>query len=644
VLDYLADEVFAQQPPAIQAFLWQTAILARLCGPLCDAVTQTAGSQKVLEYLERANLFTTALDGQREWYRYHALFADLLRKRLSQQLSPPEITSLHARASRWYAQHALGPEAIEHALAAQSPPQAAELIEAHAEAALARGENATVLRWIESLPETAIVARPGLCVFHAWALLLNGRAPDVVAERLQQAAAADTADIQGAVCALQALRAILQGKTREGQQGAEAALAGLPATRTFLRSIAANALGMAGILQGDLAAAGQAFEQVIAIARPAGHTLLTVAALCNLAGLHVVQGRLHQAAEVYRQALALSTDRRGRRLPTAARALLGLGELAREWNDLAAAAQALTEALALCRTYGEIGALICCLTLARVYQAQGDPDGAQAMMDQAQDLAVASQATQLDDLLVEISQARLWIMQGRADLAAHWAAKRGRGSLPQPLPGGAAGYDIDEAEGFTLVRLHLAQAQPGKALDILDALEPPAQHNRRTRRLIEILILKSLSLDSAGRPTEALLALRQALALAEPEGYVRLFVDEGPALARLLCQIAGQGAPAPYIGRLLAVFSTAAERSDHARQETPGAGTASDSLLEPLSARELEVLRLIAAGLSNEAIAAHLFISLSTVKGHASNLYGKLGVSNRTQAIAKARAWGLLRD
>lgn len=647
MLDYLADEVFADQPETIRAFLLRTSIVDRLCGSLCDTLMEVPpasqpamSGQETLLHLERANLFVALLDDHLAWYRYHPLFADLLRKRLM-QAQPELVPLLHVQASTWYEQCGLAAEAIEHALAAQDAARAASLVEQRAEATLMRSENATVLRWIESLPDELILARPSLCVYHAWALLLNGRSPEVIELRLQQAnqeAAGD--DVKGAIVALRALLAILQGRVPESVRLAHQALDHLSPQSLFLRSVAADVLGMAHAMSGDIPAAQQAFARVVDVAQQAGNVMMAVAALCNLAGLRLLQGQLHLAEADYRQALALSSDRRGRRLPVAARALMGLGELAREWNDLEDAAHHLTKALHLCDQYGEMGSLFSSLSLAHVRLAQGKEQEAQELLRQARQLAAASRTTQMDDLLVAAAQARMWVDLGRLDMAERWA--RGRGLDAQSAGGGQpedspSDYNLHELEHVVLARLYLAQGQPQRALPLLRSLVQTAEQLGRMRRLIELLGLEAVALQMSGQSQDALSTLRRALTMAEPEGYVRSFVEQGHPMARLLYRAAEQGIQADYASRLLAAFELSATAPTTASM-LPSA----EGLIEPLSDREQQVLELIAQGYSNREIARSLSISLNTVKGHTRQIYGKLGVHSRTQAVAQARVLGLL--
>jgi LuxR family maltose regulon positive regulatory protein len=368
-------------------------------------------------------------------------------------------------------------------------------------------------------------------------------------------------------------------------------------------------------------------------------------ATCTMAVLHKRHGQLRQAKGYYEKALELATETNGRRLPAASEPLMGLGELWREWNELDVAEHYLREGIELTRHWAVTSALDGWVSLVRVHQAQGDADGALQALSMARQLAVEFDATQLDDLMVELLQARLWIAQGDPEAAQRWfeACQPERVmDETQPDDGGAFTFPrMRKYLNLARARLRIAQRRPADALALLEPTLEQMEAQQRVDLMIEILILQSLALDAMGRSEEALDALSRALALARPGGYVRSFVDEGAPLAGLLYRTAARDAALPgrdaeqeYASELLAAFS-ASERTAMLAERPL-------ELVEPLSERELEVLGLIAQGLSNREIAQRLFLSLPTVKWHTHNIYGKLAVKNRTQAVAKARALRLL--
>lgn len=372
MLDHLLEEIFQQQSDDRQWFLLQTSILDRLSAPACDTLTGRADSQTVLHDLDKANLFIIPLDEDRQWYRYHRLFGDVLRQRL-QQAQPDAVPALHQRASAWYARQGFMAKAIDHALAAKEYEAASHLIEQAAEATLMRGEVATLLKWIKALPEEVVRARSTLCIYDAWALLLAGRPMESIRARLKDAgveAEIDRVPVEAAV--IRAMLASMTGDATHALDLAQQALARVPDERLFLRNIALSSLGMAHVLRGETEAAVEAFNESARVGQQIGNVLFAVGALCNVAGLCLVQGQLHRAEAILRRALELATDADGRRMPAASRALMTLGELAREWNDLETAERHLTEAIDLAQQTSSIGTLAAYLHLARVKQARGD--------------------------------------------------------------------------------------------------------------------------------------------------------------------------------------------------------------------------------------------------------------------------------
>jgi len=372
------------------------------------------------------------------------------------------------------------------------------------------------------------------------------------------------------------------------------------------------------------------------IGQQTGNLMSSIAALCNAAGLCVVKGQLYKAKAIYQRALELATDNRGHMLPIAGRALMGLGELAREWNDLEAATHYLTRSLEQTQQWGGFGTLVCYLTLARVKVAQGDFDQAGDLIQRARQLAIQTDVSDMDDALVAVSQVRLWIAQGNIEAAQSWARQRG---LDADTPAQAESppfHELRQAEVATLARVYLASEQPDEALQVLEPLLQVAEKLSQTKRTIEFLALQSLALSqtpSKDNTEKALAQLERALSLAEPESYVRVFVDEGPAMAALLRQATVRGIAPGYVSTLLDAFGM--EKGERVKAKH-------QPLVEPLSERELDVLKLLATSLSIPEIAQELFISASTVRSHTKSIYGKLDVHSRMQAIEKARELEIL--
>lgn len=641
IADYLTDEVLTHLSEPIRTFLLQTSILERLSAPLCEAVSGQAGLQATLEQLMEANLFIVALDSQHTWYRYHVLFADLLRKRL-QEAGEAKVRELHRRASRWFEENGPVDLAIEHAIAGEDGERAVRLIEGVAEGLLMHGQAVTLLRWLEALPQETILRQPILGTLKGFSLILCGRPPEAAAALYQELAVAGSLDeFQGEAATLQALLAVLQGRTADAIRLSEQALRQLPADRAFFRSLAADGLGMAYTLAGDIDGATRAFEQVVEIAMQSDNVMMTLMALTNLAGLRYVQGHLRLAIRTCRQVVDLASQRIGRQTPMLGKTLLNLGEMLREQGDLEAAQGYLSEATGMMEFFSEIGLPLAWLALARIKMIQKDWQAAQSNIDLARQRAQASRSTLMDDRLVDLMQARYWLARGELEPVLEWARRlgfldRSPAEVFEEAARNAAVNELLQAEYLALVRLVLAQRQPEQALEMIVFLQGLVEKRGFQRRIIEILALKALALHQKGDLEGALQAIAKALSLAELEGYQRTFVDEGQPMARLLYQAIAHGISSEYAGRLLGAFSEESQRIESAAQSPAG------RLIEPLSQRELEVLGLIAEGLSNAEIARRLYISLSTVKGHTTNIFGKLGVRNRTGAVTRARSLGLL--
>jgi LuxR family maltose regulon positive regulatory protein len=523
-------------------------------------------------------------------------------------------------------------------LAAAEMSAAAALVEAAAEETLMRSEIVTFLRWIEALPEAEVRARPLLCVYHAAALLVSGQPFAGVEKRLVDAAdaAAGAADA-GAVVVLRALIAVFRGEASRGAQLAEQAIAQLPSQSHFLHSLVAQSLAVAQMLHGDIHAAIASLETAAAAAEAAGNVMLHIVALCHIAELHMLGGRLLKARALYERALVEAVDRAGQPLPIAGMAHLGLGELARERNDLVTAVSTLETGIALIKRWGEIGAMDGYISLARLRQAQGQTAAAREWMAAARRIATRFDATDIDDVFVDLMLLPLMIEQGEAAAAvARWEAHRER------LDAADLPFHIWEMDKLARARLALARRRPEAALTHLAEMIPRSVGLGRDGILIQARLLQARAQQQAGRPVAARQAAAQAVQLAEPGRYVRIFLDEGPLIRDLLAarrREMSEQTPLPparqqrlrYLDELLAAFAA------EAGAPQPIVAPAVD-----LSPRQVEVLRLIAAGMSNREIAARLMIAHSTVKTHINQIYRKLDVTSRREALQRAQTLDVL--
>jgi LuxR family maltose regulon positive regulatory protein len=632
VLDYLAEEVLSRQSLSIQEFLLQTSILTRLNGSLANAILEREDGKTLLEQVRQANLFLIPLDQERRWYRYHQLFADLLRVRL-EETHPELVPVLYQRTIAWYKQQSLPDEAVQYALAGKLFEEAADLIEQRIQAMGSYREMVAVWHWVKALPNQVAHCRPRLCMLAAWSLLLSGQGERIPPYLEPVLSAVETStqetfkrEMLGHVTALQAVQARYRGDSSGAISLSLRALEYLAEGYLFTRSVLYMNLGSVYLLSGEFDEANHTFDQALQVAHGNLNHSLVLTIRCNQAKLLAAQGQLRQAADTYQQVLAASTESRGRGLPEEASAYVGLGEIRREWNALTPALETLTRGLELANLIGEMSILSTgYMTLARVKYAQGETEQAFEVLQQAeQRLHIPPHTAQLVACRV-----RLWIAQREVTRATAWGQTCGLTTENQPS------YQR-EWEYLTLVRLRLVQHRADETISLLRLLLSMAEKGKRIGSMIEILLLQALAHQALGQTPQALFQLTQALQLAEAHGYARLFLDEGPFLVVLLRQAAARQIVPGYVHALLAQFpDTVAQLSVQERTGLP-------LLREPLSEREREVLRLVAAGLSNQETAAQLSITVGSVKKHLSNIYSKLGVSSRTQALARARELDLL--
>jgi LuxR family maltose regulon positive regulatory protein len=636
ILDYLVEEVLSGQSERRQHFLLQTSILEQMTGDLCDVVSGRSNSQLLLESMERENLFVYPLDDGRQWYRYHHLFSDLLKRHL-QLTQPDSIPSLHHKACVWFEKNGFPENAINHALTAEEYPRAANLVEKYAETFLMRSEMGLLLDWMEKIPDALKTDRPLLNLYYACALLFRSESYDQARDQVLKIRDESTANYK---MALQAILASYEGNFPLAFDYAQKAIESLSGEQGSLFYFLAQWIyDSYGLIDKDLDSGLQTFFDLAKRSQESGNAMGAVVALSQLAGLQVRMGLLHEAKVTYEEALEIGEYGHERALPITGEALMGLGDLLREWNDLENARCILLDGIELTNKWRHFAALDGYLYLARVENALGKSEEALAAIHKAMELAIGLDTIEFDDQLVEIYQARLWIEMGNLKAAENWAKKFNRDSLIDEIADDSniVLQHLLHRELYVLARLFITRGHFEQVLEFLEPLLAIKSRAGRVANQIEILILKSLALNGIGEVDEAVVILEKALSLAEPGGFVRMFVDEGPQMAHLLYKVIERGNFIKYAKRLLSEFP---DSDTQIGKEDIDQG----DLIEPLSTREREVLDLIAQGLSNQEIASRLFISLSTVKGHASNIYGKLGVNNRTQAVARARGIGLLSE
>lgn len=642
ILDYLVEEVLRGQPEQVQAFLIKTSILDRLTASLCDEVVGQDDSREILEFLERANLFIVSLDEERNWYRYHQLFRDLLSKK-ARQLYPGEVIDWHRRAHRWYERNGSFEESIEHALLAKDYEHATKLIDTFAQPILSRGEFYTFKGWIKRLPETIIGNQPDLILFYAWALVATDSPYKEVESWLKKVDVTSEGN-DAKVGILRGFLEFVNGEVFRAENILHTALANLPDEDSLFHSIATWLLSLFSVYTGNFSDGTHKLEALAQTSLQKRHIVITAGALCAMAEIHQRLGQLKQAKDDFEQALSISRDSRGR-LPVAARALMGMAELMREWNDLETAEGYCLEGIELAKSLREVTSISAYITLANVRRARGDEQGAFQAMDSARELALQTEATDLDDIIVSAYRARLAVMCGNLKAVEIWMRSRNLEStfdlnvLDQKED--YYRYHILKYELLVIGRLLIASDQPGEALTLLDTLHKKMEGQGRIHLMIETLLLSSIASHNLGNQTQAQEYFERCLFLAEPGGYVRLFLDEGPVVGMLLQGAIKTGTCVEYASKLLQEYKAGTNQKEAKKVISQSQTPQQPNLLEPLTERELELLLLISKGLSNQAIAQRLFISLPTVKWHTSNIYRKLGVSSRTQAIVQAKTLNL---
>ena len=644
ILDYLTEEVLEQQPVDVRDFLLKTSVLDQLCGPLCDVVADRSDGQQMLEDLERANLFLVPLDEERRWYRYHHLFADLLLARL-QSIDPEQMLTLHRNAATWYEEYGLISDAVHHALASGEALWAARLVEQHVEEILRRGEGETLRRWLAMLPQGVVRSRPRLALAEAITALNSGRIQIVEpllddAERALAIAPNESyepsigtqlsmlANVPASIALLRASLAGLRGDAERTLEFVHQAQAHLAKDERGPYISGRWNLALADWMLGHLAEAERVFASIVAEGRAAGEPHLMLTASFALGRIQQAQGRLEAAYRTYQEGLQFAANTGSKVVLSAAVAHIGIAQIFYERNQPGEALRHIMEGITLSRQLVSTQSLATGLiTLAWIRQAMGDSVGAREAMNEADHLIQNPEIVSLHNP-APAERARLFLVQGDLKEALRWVEERG---LDEDKP-----IYARELEYLVLAKTLLNRNLSSRALTLLENLAAAAKAQNRLESLIKIQILQALGFQAIGRADRAMRVLAQALMQAEPEGYIRTFVDEGPHMAALLHQAALRGVTPDYIARLLAAFPSI----DHGIW--PSSSAATFGFNEPLSERELEVLRLLASGASNQEIAKVLSIAITTAKKHVSNIIRKLGVNNRTQAVSRGRDLGLL--
>lgn len=664
LVDYLVEEILEQQPPEIQEFLLQTSILGQLCGPLCDAVTGRGDSQAVIEQLEQHHLFIIPLDRSREWYRYHQLFAEFLRARL-QHARRTSIPELQRRAALWYAEQSMSGEAIVHALAGDDLLLAARLIDQHADTIMRHGEIMTVITWLTALPEPALRAYPRLYLVHAWALILSAQHDAAEqclneAERVLQAqddsdpAAAGQAETDRSrsseIMILRAAIAIARGnppQVRDLLAHAEATLS----PDNPIRQGLVWTLGFLALARGDIESAHQIFIEVTGVGLSSGSVATALAAIYGLGVAQILKGNLREAGRIFEQAFQIVLRPEAPSSPLASLIYLGLSKVRREYNDLPAAEAMALQGIQLSKRWGNARIVIeTHLALAQVQRAQGNLDAAIATIQAAEAMLQQGQNRRWMRSGLMVERVRIWLARDDMTLASEWA-RHHRLRIAKDdahMPNRLFRRDLEE---LMLVRVLIAEGRRQASTEalhearrLIEAFLQRAEQARSQERVIEATLLRALVYQALGEQRQMLEHLGRALRLAEPGGYIRLFIDEGASMIQALQNYArapqsqrGPQAVGPTYLQELIDAATGSPAAPAASKQTRGVMSSAH-----LSERELEVLRLVVGGASTSEIAQILTIAPGTVKRHLHSIYSKLDTRNRVQLIERARALSLV--
>ncbi len=615
ILDYLMEEVFERQIPDVKDFLLKTSILERLSTSLCNAVTGKINSQHLLEVLERANLFILPLDQSRQWYRYHRLFAELLRQHL-QVTEGISANELHRSASQWFANEGLFPEAIHHALAGGDWDHAAELIGNQVTLMLRRGELVTLLGWFKSLPEDVTRARPHLCGNYGWALMLTGQLDGAAvyldcAERALQG----NDDELGQIMVAQAYLARVRGDYPRAIAVSKQALKYVAENDVLHRGLVTFTLGFSLFSAGKLVEAEPVLLEACEAARASGNDYARQTVLGLLGAIQKNQGKLRRAIEFYQQAL---DEARGS--PTAAQTQVFLASVLYEWNDLDSATDQLTKAFKASQSIGLLAVQPDIhRIMAHIHLARGDFVSALKQVDDFHQL-IQNMDSPPARAMVAALHADVALAQGDLSSASHWTDQMTEGVDPSAL---------GILYGLTKARLSLAEGNRAEATKIFAGLHDSLAQMGLTALMIEVRAWQALAAET---PADAIHLLQEALKKAQPEGFIRTFVDKGEPMKFLLERMKAEGGELKdYVQTLLSAF-----------REEKAEGSRNQPLVDAMSERELEILRLMAEGLSNRDIAERLVITVGTAKSHVHHILEKLGTESRMQAAAKARELGLV--
>lgn len=616
VLDYLLEEVLHQQPDSVQHFLTNTSILDKLCIDLCNVVVGINESEDIIVHLIRNNLFIIPLDHERKWFRYHHLFGDLLRQRLQKQTTTEEQQQLNLRASIWYEQSGYEVDAFQHAVQAHDINRAIALIISDTVPLYFRGAAQPVLRWLETLSAEIFAEHPALYVMYGWVLMATYQNAQVeqklqLAESILKANSDDqiTRNLSGQIAAIRAMLSANHYQTDNIITYSQQALELLNPDDLYIRAVVMRTRAIAYQFKGDRTSAKEVYLQAINLSEETENLYINILSTTGLGIIQLSENQLHQAQNTFQRVLDLVGEPAQ---PIACAAYLYLAQIYYWWNELDTAQQFGQKSLELAKQIDTVDISITCgLFLARLKLTNGDNSGAEMLLSKLEKDIHQRQFTRQIPALMQL---------------------RIQNCLQQENITEALDIASEHKLAKSLVRVHLAQDKPAEAQAIIDTYHQQVDSNNHPDEQLELLILQILIHQTRGQIESALSLLRDVLKLTQTDNFIRLYVDEGAPMQQLLSALYNSNFTSDYIKHILDAFPNVHTSPSSANQ----------ALIEPLSERELEILQLIADGLSNQEICERLYLALSTVKGHNRNIYSKLGVSRRTEAVALAREMGLI--
>jgi LuxR family maltose regulon positive regulatory protein len=681
ILDYLMEEVLERQSPTIQDFLLRTSVLERMTASLCDALVKgkenrdwrmvtgegdeiniqspistpqspisslqsPISSQQILEYLDQSNLFVIPLDNERNWYRYHHLFSDLLRSRL-QQVKPHLLKGLYGQASDWCDENDFMVEAVQYALSAKNFERASQLIEENALNMIHHGELTTVLAWFSDFPQEILEVRPWLRIHHAWALLYLGQMEaaegqiqkvEDTLEGFEESRVDEAQHLKSHILAIRANLEEIRGDRPLAARLAGEALDLLPESELIMRSSLLMLRSFCLQWSGKYKEAAKISQEAVALSRSIGNQDVVVMALNDLAALQIYQAKLHDALATCEKALEVDRESRWQDNVVPIRSIgttyLYMSRVLLEWNNLDAALEAALKGLELRREWGGVDTeVIGSIDLIRTYLARG-------ALEQAQEVILRTKiaSPEIAALQLPLVEAMAFLTMGDVKKAIRVIEERGIHISEAINLGSLPSYPV-------LAKALIQDGRLEEALGLLERLQDVVDERGLTRSLIETLVQKAMALQKQGEEERAIGSLEEALTLAEPGGFVRTFINEGTPMGKLLRTLRVRGCKTDYVDKLLVELENGAKEGRSVTKTlAAGVGEAQVSLVEPLTERELQVLRLLRTDLSAKEIADELFVAVSTVRSHIKRIYSKLDVHTRLEAISAARDLGLIKD